>query len=56
MDRPERKDLGPVSDVDPGSALALLANAWECPRCYLVTWDTDGMPRCRRCGFRDTAS
>jgi len=65
MNRPEPMDLGQVAGPGPGGRIAAgapaptsspLATAWECPRCYIVVWEADGMPRCRRCGFWDTAS
>jgi hypothetical protein len=55
MSRPEPMDLvtlagGPLPTPSP------LGQAWECPGCHLVVWNVDGTPRCRRCGFWDTAS
>ncbi len=49
--------LGLLIGLPRGSGIPTpLVRAWECPRCYGVTWDCDGTPRCGRCGFWETAS
>ncbi len=55
MNRQASMELVQAARVN-AARLAPLATAWECPCCYLVVWETEGMPRCRRCGFWETAS
>jgi hypothetical protein len=56
MNRPEPMDLGQVTGASSTGLPSPLADAWECPVCYLVVWEAGGTARCRRCGFWDTAS
>jgi hypothetical protein len=66
MERHQPADLAPHFEVclpaAPGAHLVYWqsvhpsSKAWECPRCSLMAWTTDAAPRCRRCGFWETAS
>ena len=66
MERQKRPHMAPYFEVRlpaaPGGRLVYWrsvrasAKAWKCLRCALVTWTADAAPRCRRCGFWETAS
>ncbi len=66
MERQERAEIVLSFDADRPVALSArvgawpsvrqLSSAWECPRCATVVWVADAAPRCRRCGFWETAS